>query len=73
MGLKSRQKLNTRNDECLIKFSNQKTQGIERSETQIESEQNRFSENKMFWLFFPISPFCDLFRDVPPSQGANST
>ena len=26
----------------------------------------------MAWLFFPISPFCDLFMDVPPSQGANS-
>ena len=73
LGFKSLPKLNTQNDECLVKFSDQKTQGIGRSKTQTENEQNRFSENKMSWLFFPISPFCDLFMDVPPSQGANNT
>jgi len=57
LGLKSQSKLNTHNDECLVKFSDQKTQGIGRSKTQTESEQNRFSENEMSWLFFPISPF----------------
>jgi len=57
MGLKSQPKLNTDNDECLVKFSDQKTQGIGCSKIQTESEQNRFSENKMSWIFFPISPF----------------
>ena len=47
MNKKSQPKLNTHNEECLVKFSDQKTQGIGRSKTQTESEQNRFSENKM--------------------------
>ena len=40
--------------------------------SQTESEQNRFSENKTSWLFFPVSSFCDLFMDVPPYLGANN-
>jgi len=35
LGLKSHPKLNIDNDECLVKFSYQKTQGIERSKTWI--------------------------------------
>jgi len=73
MGLKSHPKLNTQNYECLVKFSDQKTKGIGCSKTHTESEQNRFSENKMSWLFFPISHFYDLFMDVPLSQGVNSS
>jgi len=37
LGLKSKPQLNTRNDECLVKFLDQKTQGIWRSKTQTES------------------------------------
>jgi len=63
---------NRHNDECLVKISNQKSQGVRRSKSQAESEQNRFSENKTSWLFFPLSSFCNLFMDVPPYQGANN-
>ena len=35
------------------KISDQNTQGVRRSKSQTESEQNRFSENKTSWLFFP--------------------
>ena len=44
--LKSQPKLNTHNN--LEKILDQKTQGIGRSKTQINNEQNRFSKNKMF-------------------------
>jgi len=37
-----------------------------------ENEQNLFSKNKMSWLFFPISSFCDSFMDVPPYLDANN-
>jgi len=66
MRLKSQPKLNTHNYECLVKISDQKTQGIGRSKTHTESEQNRFFENKMSCLFFPVSSFCEFFMDVPP-------
>ena len=73
LGLKPQPKLNRHSDECLVKISDQNTQGVRRSKSQTESEQNRFSENKTSWLFFPVSPFCDLFMDVPPYLGANNT
>jgi len=47
-------------------MSNQNTQGVRRSKSQAESEQNWFSENKTSWLYFPVSSLCDLFMDVPP-------
>ena len=72
MGLKPQPKLNRHSDECLVKISDQNTQGVRRSKSQTESEQNRFSENKTSWLFFPVSSFCDLFMDVPPYLGANN-
>ena len=72
LGLKSQPKLNRHDDECLVKISDQNTQGVRRSKSQTESEQNRFSENKTSWLFFPVSSFCDLFMDVPPYLGANN-
>ena len=72
MGLKSQPKLNGHIDECLVKILEQNTQGVRRSKSQTESEQNRFSENKTSWLFFPVSSFCDLFMDVPPYLGANN-
>jgi len=70
--LKSQPKLNRHSDECLVKISDQNTQGASRSKSQTESEQNWFSENKTSWLFFPVSSFCDLFMDVPPFPGANT-
>ena len=73
MGLKSQPKLNRHNDECLVKISDQNTQGVKGSKSQTESERNRFFENKMSWLFFPVSSFCDIFMDVPPYLGAKST
>jgi len=71
-GLKSQPKLNRHNDECLVKISDQNTQGVRRSKSQTEIEQNRFSENKTSMLFFPVYSFYDLFMDVPPYQGANN-
>jgi len=47
-------------------------QGVMRSKSQTEGEENRFYENKTSWLFFPVSSFCDLFMDVPPYLGANN-
>jgi len=72
MGLKSQLILNRHNDECLVKISDQNTQGVRRSKSQTDSARNRFSENKTSWLFFAISSFCDLFMDVPPYLGANN-
>jgi len=71
MGLKSQPILNTHSDQRLVKISHQNTQGVRRSNSQTESEQNWFSEKKMSWIFFPVSPFCDSFKDVPPYLGAN--
>ena len=65
-------KINRHNDECLVNVSDQNTQGVRRSKSHTQSEQNRFSENKMSRLFFPVSSFCDLFMDVPPYLGANN-
>jgi len=72
LGLKSHPKLNRHNDERLIKISEQNTQEVRRSNSQIKSEENWFSENKMSWLFFPIYSFSDSFMDVPPYLGANN-
>ena len=72
MGLKPQPKLSRHSDECLVKILDQNTQGVRRSKSQTESEQNRFSENKKSWLFFPVSSFCDSFMDVPPCLGANN-
>ena len=72
LGLKSHSKLNRHNEESLVKFSDQNTQGIRRSKSQTENEQNWFSENKTSWLFFPVSSFCDLFMNLPPYLGANN-
>jgi len=72
MELKSQQNLNRHSDEHLVKDSDQKVQGVRRSKSQTESEQNWFSEKKTSWLFFPVSSFCDLFMDVPPYLGANN-
>ena len=72
LGLNSQPKVNRHNDECLVKISDQNNQGVIRSKSQTASEQSRFSENKKFWLFFPVSSFCDLFMDVPPYLGAKN-
>jgi len=40
LGLKSQPKLNRQNDECLVQISDQNTQGVRRSKSQTESEQN---------------------------------
>jgi len=72
LGLKPKPKLNRHSDERLEKISEQNTQSIGRRNFQTESEQNRFSENKTSWIFFPVSPFCDSFMDVPPYLGANN-
>ena len=72
MGLKSQPKLSIHSDERLVKILDQNTQGVRRSKSQTESEQNQFSENETFWLFFPVSSFCDSFMDVPPCLGANN-
>jgi len=71
-GAQTSAKLNRRSDERLVKISVQNTQGVRRSKSQTESEQNWFSENKTSWIFFPVSPFCDSFMDVPPYMGANN-
>jgi len=72
LGLKPQPKLNRHSDECLVKISYQNTHGVRRSKYQTDSEQNRFSEDKTSWLFFPVSSFCDSFMDVPPCLGANN-
>ena len=72
LGLKSQPKLNRHIDDCLVKISVQNTQGVRRSKSHFESAQNRFSENKTSWVFFPVSSFCDFYMDVPPSLGANN-
>ena len=72
LGLKPQPKLNRHSDERLVKISDQNTQGVRRSTSQTESEQNWFSENKTSWIFFPVSAICDSFMDVPPYLGANS-
>jgi len=46
MGLKSHPKLNPHRDERVVKISDQNTQGVRRSKSHTESEQNWFSENK---------------------------
>jgi len=71
-GLKSQPKLNRHSEERLVKISDQNTQGIRRGKSQIEREQNWFSENKTSWFFFLVSSFCDLFMDVHPYLGANN-
>jgi len=58
-------------DERLEKISDQNTQGVRRSKSQTESEQNWFSENKTSWLFYPVSSFCDFFMDMLPYLGKN--
>jgi len=70
--LKSQPKLNRHSDERLVKISDQNTQGVRCSKSQTESKQNWFSENKISWLFFPVSSFCDSFMDVRPYLGANN-
>ena len=72
LGLKCQPKLYRYSDECLVKIADQNTQGVGRSKSKTESEQNRFSENKTSWFFFPVSSFCDSFMDVPPCLGANN-
>jgi len=61
MGLKSTPKLCRNGEECLVKILEQNTQGVRRSNSQTQSEQNWFSENKTSWLFHPVSSFCDFF------------
>jgi len=46
MGLKSQPKLSIHSDERLVKILDQNTQGVRRSKSQTESEQNQFSENE---------------------------
>ena len=60
LGLKFQPKLNRHNDECLEKISDQYNHGVMRSKSQTENEQNRFSENKTSWFFFPylLSVIC---------------
>ena len=69
--LKSQPKLSRHSEEHLVKTSDQNTQGIKRSKSQTESEQNWFSKIKTSWLFSPVCSFSDWFMDVPPYQGAN--
>ena len=57
MGLKSHPKLNPHRDERVVKISDQNTQGVRRSKSHTESEQNWFSINKTSWLFFPYLLF----------------
>jgi len=59
--IKFQPKLSRHGEERLVKISDQNTQGVRRSKSQIEDEPNRFSENKTSWLFSPISSFCDSF------------
>jgi len=70
--LKSQPKLNRHSDKRLVKVSDQNTQGVRRSKSHTENEQNYFSENKSSWGFFPVSSFCDSFMSVPPYIGANN-
>ena len=60
-GLKSQSKQSRHSDKRLVKISDQNTQGERCSKSQTESEQNWFSENKMTWLFSPVSSFCNFF------------
>jgi len=72
LGLKSQPKLSRHGDERLVKIAVQNTQGVRRSKSQTESEQNWFSKNNTSLLFTPVSSFCDLLMDVPPYLGANN-
>jgi len=40
LGIKSQPKLNRQHDECLVTISYQNTQGVRRSKSQTEGEQN---------------------------------
>jgi len=51
LGLNSQPKLKRHNDECLVKFLDQNTQGVRRSKSQTDTEQNWFSKKKTSWLF----------------------
>jgi len=70
--LKSQPKLSRHTEERLVKISDQNTQGVRRSKSQTEGEQNWSSENKTSWLFSPVSSFCDFLLEVPPYLGANN-
>jgi len=72
LGFKYQPNLSRHNEECLVKISDQNTQGVRCSKSWTKSEQNWFSENRMSWLYFPASSFCDSFMDVPPYLGANN-
>jgi len=54
LGLRSQPKLDRHNDQCLVKISDQNTQGVRRSKSQTETEQNWCSENRTSWLFHPV-------------------
>jgi len=72
LGLKSHPKLSRHGEERLVRISDQNTQGVRRSMSQTEGEQNWFSKNKTSWFFSPVPYFCDYFMDVPPYKGANN-
>jgi len=55
-----------------VKISDQNTQGVRRSKSQTEGEQNWPLENKTSWLFSPVSSFCDFLLDVSPYLDVNS-
>jgi len=66
LGLKSQPKHSRHSEECLVKISDEKTQGVRRSKSQTEGEKNWSSENKTSLLFSLVSSFCDFFMDMPP-------
>jgi len=72
LGHKSHPKLSRHSDERLVKISDKNTQGVTRSNSQTENEQNWFSENKASSIFSLLYSFCDFFTDVPPYLGANN-
>ena len=57
LGLKFHPKLNRQSDECMVKISDQNPQGVRRTKSQPENEQNWFSENKTSQLLFPYLLF----------------
>ena len=73
LGLKSLPKLNRHNDKCVLKVSDENTQGVRRSKSQTESEENSFPKTKRLSLiFFLVCSFCDSFMDVPFYLGPNN-
>ena len=70
--LKSQSNLCRHGEERLVKMSDQNTQGVRRSKSQTEGEQNCFPKTKRPGFSPPSLLFVIFFMDVPPYPGAKN-